>query len=290
MSATGSPENEPNQKPICESKPQTDRDKLVQLGWRQGSALPPGLVAQLVASGHLPAGLPATALMLLTGHDCDLVHGSFEAEPFAEIIRFKVAERPDGHLNFGKNPRKIQIEIADVVYEAGIWDRSLIPRESLLKEAPAAVDAGPRQVREIARWISKRYVRAAFPNAFEDRTARIQRKLKDILRPASKLISGIYLLLEDEELPAGQPYDVSIVATMPITLFDNPILRAEVHAVIIKMADLLGKTPGLKITETDVISERDLSVAALETLKRWDYDSLSSREEPPDPLTPSTPM
>ena len=290
MSSTGLPESEPNQKPICESKPQSNRDKLVQLGWRQGSVLPPGLVAQLAASGSLPAALPATSLIIVVSHDCDLIHGSFEKEPTAEVFHFRVAMRPEGHYYYGKNPRKIQIDVAGATYEAGIWDRYPIPRPALLEAAPASIEVGRREVREIARWISKRYVRAAFANAFEERTARAQRKIKDLLRPASKFISAIYLLMDDQELPSDQAYEVSVVTTMPPVLYGNPNLRAEVDAAMMKVADLLGRTPGIQIAESEVISERDLSVAALEELKRWDYDSLSNREDPPDPLTPSTPM
>lgn len=75
--------------------------------WRQGRLLPVAGHAEIAQqlSGVLLADDDA---VIVISQSCDLVHGDFTQEPFAEIlITHRLPEPPDGALMYLRNPRRL---------------------------------------------------------------------------------------------------------------------------------------------------------------------------------------
>jgi hypothetical protein len=149
-----------------------DPEELARRGWRQGAVLDPTLAA--TAREYAPAGIAGvdSDWLIVTSHDCDVVARSLEKEPFVELLRAAVLGQatPDKQLGGGRNPRSLQFtvdtETASVVLACRVHERWNIKRELLMDVAPAFF-VPDRQRRLIAEWLAKRYIRAAFPTAFD---------------------------------------------------------------------------------------------------------------------------
>jgi hypothetical protein len=80
-------------------------DKINTCDWNQGSFF-------LSSPYDLEIGSSKKeAMYLLITHSCDIVHASFKDEPYVEAIPVKAIDSAQGHLTYGKSPRKIHIEL-----------------------------------------------------------------------------------------------------------------------------------------------------------------------------------
>jgi hypothetical protein len=177
-----------------------DASAIERHGWRQGAVLGPALAAE--ARKLAPQGISFTDSdwLIVTSHDCDIVNGRLEKEPFVEVLRATVVQqkKPDNQQVWGRNPREMQFAVDDanggtVVLSTKVHERWSVPRELLVSEAPRCVLDDKRRV--IAEWLAKRYIRAAFPTAFD---ARWRWKMKDwtgLLESQSQWMQGVYLRL-----------------------------------------------------------------------------------------------
>jgi hypothetical protein len=106
-------------------------------------------------------------------------------------------------------------------------------------------------------------VRAAFPDAFNDRAKTSLDKLTDRGSSVAKsedLISGVYFLMTDQELPDNQAYEVTMYATVPVTMFDNPENRAAAQKVFDTIETALDSCEGIEIVESELVSEQDFTL------------------------------
>ena len=98
---------------------------LLESEWRQGTVLP----HKLVPEGILPASATIDTKLVVISHDCDLVHASYEAEPYVEffVARLKPDTARDGRLFNGKNPRRYQFFADDSgarrLYEVDVHEK-----------------------------------------------------------------------------------------------------------------------------------------------------------------------
>jgi hypothetical protein len=198
-----------------------DADAIEKHGWRQGAVLGPELLR--VAREHAPAGLNIsdTDWLVVTSHHCDVVNDRIEKEPVVELLRAQRVERkaPDKQQVWGRNPRVIQLEAdeggSSVVLSAKVHERWTFPRELLGAEAPARILSDkPRRL--IAEWLAKRYIRAAFPTAFDGRWRAKLREWTSLLEKQSRWVQGVYLRLSTlRELDADTPYKVHLIVASP---------------------------------------------------------------------------
>jgi hypothetical protein len=102
------------------------------------------------------------------------------------------------------------------------------------------------------------------------------------LKKDGQHLSGIYLLVEEAELPAEKNYEVVIIGTM----IENDHAIAEYRSTcqegINFVTEQLDVCAGVTVTDSELRSEAAVSLADLRQLSRWDYDSLSLRDESAD--------
>ena len=175
-----------------------DRDELAGLGWRQGAIL--GKRLSRLAWGHAPERVSESANdhLVVTSHDCDILNASIEKEPLVEVLRARIPDDDRGSgrpFSSGRNPRalrlsRVPVQGRDIPLDLVVHDRWAIPRELLLEESPA--DFLPNAERRlVAEWLAKRYIRAAFPTAFDYRwLARQVQGLAQAIEEIQPLDSG----------------------------------------------------------------------------------------------------
>lgn len=261
----------------------TPADEIRRRGWRQCSIAADPLRERLLKDERL-RDVAADDLLIIATQDCDLVCHSFEIEPYAEIVVARRVEIPDGNCLFGKNPRRLQFDLpgSSETYEVHAISRISVPRDLL-----AEYDPDPKRrldeatSRTIPEWLAKRYVRAALPDAFNERSRSAQSKIRDRLKTEGKLVEAIFLtVVPNEELAANQAYSlvVRVVAREEILLDDTFEVRLQNLAV--RMTELFRKCKGITLVDCAVVSDEELTFADMSRSVEWDvYDDLSHRAE-----------
>ncbi len=273
-------------------KEQFDSNAIAKLGWRQGAILGDKLAVS--ARHHAPARSPAEddGWLIVTSHDCDVVNFSIDKEPVVEVVRASIThgKKADKQLSSGRNPRTMQIVIVDsdepIVLSLSVHDRWFIPRELLRQEAPARY-LPDKERRLVAEWLAKRYIRAAFPTAFD---LRWRSKLKDwqkLLKNHSEWIQGIYLRLSTlDELPEEKPYQCHLLVAVPYEKCGGaawPKKREELEQTIHRFWDQF--RPGIECAGVEPLGTDDISLADIEPYQRFDADWISFDDE--TPVTPA---
>ncbi len=253
--------------------------------WRQGAVVS----ALAVPSQLFPLLDRDKSHWVVLSHDCDILHHDLENEPHAEVIALAVNRLRDGNLLYGKNPRRLQIQshAAGHCLEFHANSRRFIPRRCLADCHPDdAVALSPEQVQELASWIARRYVRTAFPDAFNARLQPINSELIRVLKRDGEWISGIYVAMEMAELSADQPYDVLMTITMLDQDFSQPDRRSRVQQTCDIIEVLVNaQKRAISIKNIQMLPESQLNLTDWKKLRRLEFDYLSAGGES-SPATP----
>ncbi|WP_312180833.1 hypothetical protein [Arthrobacter sp.] len=247
-------------------------DEIIHpLGWTQGA-----LFGGPEFEGQ--PGLPKGNLFLTVSHPCDVVSTSFERDPFVEVMSVDQIEVVDGNFTHGKNPRVLHLERPHDAIGIRRDTKTALDRRTLLQFAPSDV-LSETERRVLALWLAASYARPTFADEFNRRMAPARRAIERIFKAAGASMTGIYVATQLDEFDAETPYDASIAITMRVGDFEN----ADVFTVASEAADTLGDTlrrlDGINLASIVVTSERDMTLEDLRSYARWDYDSLSLRDD-----------
>ena len=265
-----------------------DSGRIVALGWRQGAVL--GETLSLRAAEYAPAAAPKcpSDSLIVTSHDCDITNPSLDKEPVVEILRGREAATTETTrvLIGGRNPRQLEFDaVADdrsLTICCAVHERWFVPRELLLREEPAWF-VPDKQRRLIAEWLAKRYIRSAFPAAFDLRWRAKQRDWLKILRQNSKWIQAVYLRLSTlDELPRERAYRVYLLLAVPRTIEDGPAWR-DTKERLAESIELFWTDahPMIEFEEVDVLGVDEITLADIEFFQRFDADWVSFADETP---------
>lgn len=258
---------------------------ILDRGWRQGSVLSPRLTK------HLKSEDGDELVLVLVSHDCDIVNHDFDAEPCCEVWVGRIVDEADGNKVRGKNPRVIHLRVptgdTEKVVEGLAHHREFIDRRLLALDDPASV-LDNRARTELTRWLAARYIRAAFPDEFNERVRPAIKKVGKLVgKPVGEYLSGIYMLVPDEELDVDSSYDVIVRGTMLVDHFDDPRTREEVTKLLDKVVAAIDGCDGITVYDHEVVSEGKFSLDDLRLMKRWDWDHISLKPDPAHDLAPS---
>ena len=269
---------------------QFDPGQLMELGWRQGAILDQQLA--LLAWDHAPNRLDADDQdhLVVTSHDCDILNASLTKEPVVEVLRARVPDAAAGqrsHHSAGRNPRALRLsEVAvrgdAIALDFAVHDRWEIPRDLLMEEAPAAC-LPDRKRRLVAEWLAKRYIRAAFPTAFDARWRRESKAWRKLLKRNSYWIQGVYLRLDTrDELTGSVPYRCDLLLAMPSgrrSLADWTETTEAIEREFEEFWDRL--RPGIACEGIRLLTTDRITLARLERYQRFDADWVSFEDETP---------
>lgn len=180
-----------------------------------------------------------------------------------------------------KNPRRLQFTAANRTYEIRMHERCLAPRGCLLGHVPGEVNLEEDLIRTLIRWTANRYLRSAFPDAFNERLAAAKkpmRKIEAALKRDGSLITGIFLRVDPpEEIAPEALYSVIMRLTAREEVFD----QRERASLALELTEAIRREfqriDGIEIIDYELVSEADFSLADVRATLRWDYDYLSYR-------------
>lgn len=255
-------------------------------GWRQGSILGPLLSRE--AAQYAPGRLTLSEKdwLVVTSHDCDLLNDSLAKEPFVEILRAEIVNRssPDKPFAWGRNPRAMQLEVFQgterIVLSMRVHERWTLPRERLMTEAPFSI-LESKQRRLISEWLAKRYIRAAFPSAFDHRWKSELKAWTSILETRSFWIQGVYLRLNTLlELNETMPYMVHLFVAVTASATTRPEWPAMKNELILAVETFWAKfNPGIQFVEVEVLGINELTLADIQDHQRFDVDWVSFADD-----------
>ena len=283
-------------------------EKIQERGWRQGSILSKDFVSQLYRDCQIPCIhlLNSESRLLffkcyrrrlakkqflhleeqwaLVSQDCDVVQTSFEKEPWVELIRMIPIVKPSNYQNF-KNARHLEFRDGDIAFHLDVKDRCVVSRKLLCSWTPEK-QLLPESIRRIRLWISNRYVRAAFPDAFNARLADSQKKLFRKLKKNEDqaCIDSVYILVPDEEKAEDEEYKIKIACIVKSKHFHNVAYRDKAQ----KIADMIEASFAIEhsidVLQCDLLSSSQFTLEQLSYYKRWDFNEISLRKGSVDDL------
>jgi len=261
---------------------------LEELGWRQCS---------IVVGQDLPGLKEAVKnyqdddIFIVLPYSCAVVQMDFQKEPNIELFRVRKVVKKDKGLQFGRNPRQLQIKVQngnETFFVVGsIHDRFFIEHSLFITKSPDTnLILNETEKVIVKNWFAKRYIRNAFPTEFNIRAKTVIITLNKSLKNDSDLdeLLGVYLILDpsDVEISAiEEPYDIEV-----LFLVKESGLRNE---GIIKIKNQFEKDlkdcNGIMLSNIELKSDTDTLLSEYRVFIRLDdYDFISHRDDHEDPL------
>jgi len=267
-----------------------NRELLIKQGWRQGLVLPTS-DTQLTENARREIG--ENDRLLIVSQTCDLIHESFDREPYFEVLCLHPLDKePEGGYRGGKNSRRIEFSLELVQGNASDWyalpyERHLVDRNLLIEKATPCTSIEDGQTLEmILRWLSRRYTRTAFPEAFVNSMNTRKREIGKKLSRLNASVSNVYIrLLPFEELDDGSEYSIELMLVMDAVIFDDKTHYQNCDAIRKQLENQLTKCDGIVVDNVSIESTASLTIEDLKGYLEWDYSYLSFRD-PHDAATP----
>ncbi len=244
---------------------------LRQIDWRQGDIVAIHCNSVLIAASiDKKPEYSDNSIVCLISQDCDIVLNT-DKEPYIELLKGEILEKKSEQYSNLKSPRILDIRIDDRIVRFSIHDRFRVSKNaffSVEKHPSFHFNNSGKDI--LRRWISRRYVRAAFPDAFNLRLQKndaFQRLLKSDL---ARAISGVWIDVPDNELPDNSTYNVRIIVGIQDDL-DREIL-SELEQAFMKA---FSTCTDIIITDIQFSTYDDITLRHLLAFRRLDRDSLT---------------
>lgn len=260
-----------------------NRERLIESGWKQGLLLTPN-DERLKDNAHYD--IPDDALLLIVSQTCDLVQGSFESEPYFEVLCLHpMNQKPDGRYLGGKNSRRIEFSLNLTGDDISHWfalphERHLINRKLLLDDLKPEFSTQDAQILQmVLRWLSRRYTRTAFPEVF---ISRVDARKEPIGKKFSRLnpyIKNVYIRLDPfGELDDSDKYAIEIMLVMDAEKYDDAKQYKCCDEIKKQLEYQLGQCAGIKVGDITFESTASITIEDLKGFLEWDYSYLSFRD------------
>jgi len=270
--------------------PPFDPTTIASFGWRQGAVLGPRLINEARTRAPENIHIDERDWLIVTSHDCDVVNHRLENEPGVELLRGEpVSQNPPEKLRaWGRNPRVLQLSAKDdLVLQCRVQERWTLPRELLCLEPPAD-RLNTKECRLIAEWLAKRYIRAGFPSAFDERWRSKLNKWTRLLQKRSEWIQGVYLRLDTlAERGIDEPYQCHLIVAAPLDAKSRPDWARQ-RATIEQEVESFWEqfNPSIQCVGVEVSATDDITLADIEPYQRFDADWVSFEDDTPTiPIT-----
>ena len=131
----------------------------------------------------------------------------------------------------------------------------------------------------ILSWLSRRYTRTAFPEAFVNR---IDARKSQIGKKFSRLntyISNVYIRLTPfDELDHDNEYSIEIILVMDAVKYDDSEQQKICDEIKKELENQLDKCNGINVDDISIESTADVTIEDLKGYLEWDYSYLSFRD------------
>ena len=271
---------------MLDQSPQWTRDT----NWRQGHVVPPDATERFGLKNATDSG--STCVVVIT-HDCDLANENLDAEPYVEIIVGRTVATASGNYSWGKAPRTLHYPVQREGAPANV---ELIATEKarLFKRELAPFEPDPRfkldgrTLSVLRNWLSARYDRAAFADAFVTRMQKTKAdiKLAKALEAHGKNVSFTYFDIDEGkciERADGDPYELSVV--LVFNPGDDPDAAADAAETVAEVVETALRSrlpdggPSIRLKACFAISEDDIPVSQARVLNHWRLEYMTHRAD-----------
>lgn len=262
--------------------------------WRQGNILPTDAAKELKLTHQ---DTPDKTCVIVISHDCDLANGNLQIEPAVEVIIGRIVQNQDGNFSWAKSPRTLHLDVqhnnVKVVIELIATSKRLVPKNMLAPFVPdATYSLSGKSLSVLRSWLSARYNRTAFPDAFVEQLSQTKtdRSLAKLIEPTSNLLSAVYFDVDggkEIDRTDGSPYELSIVLTYPPG--DDPDQTADEVEKLEESIETLfsnkhfdlttNKWSGIALKQCMSISEDDLTVSKTRSLAQWRFEYMTLKAD-----------
>jgi len=249
--------------------------------------------------------------LVLVSQDCDICADE-GIEPYADALPF-VPLQPgavdrDAQCRGGRNPRRLVLDLPGRgPMAAEQWRRLRIPKPALHGLQPTG-QIPTDDATCLRRWLGRRYTRAAFPDAFNNRldaSRKIREKLERLWASAdAQQVSGIYIRFVDQDdkpgdreiLTPDESYHIVVRVTYPVGLdpatgnaIVAPDIKASADKVLESFDTLLDSLDGIDMDDGKPVPETDFTLHDLRFYLRFDRDFRSNDAAAIVPLAADAP-
>jgi|WetSurSiteA1Bulk_404760.scaffolds.fasta_scaffold00219_13 hypothetical protein len=258
-------------------------------GWRQGCLIQPNNAQQIIESSidyYNKGASPDTWLVILT-QDCDLVRNT-DVEPFVELLALQTLSNKPSNPMKGQSARTLHLtfKIDNQIYwfECCIHDRFRIKKNALCGAGcNTKLVFQENELRLLRQWLARRYTRAAFPDNFEKYLASTKDPVKKLFKSAAaKLISTVYIAIDNEEAGMDEDYVIHVILTVLAEDFEEDEKRASIDEFEERFITVFSNRPHIRFAlkypddsasyDVRVLSEEDVTLSILRNYKRFDAD------------------
>ena len=253
---------------------QTIEERFWEVDWHQGDIVDSGQTNNLLNASidKRPSTIKDCVLCVIS-QDCDIV-ASADKEPYIELLAGIINPTICRKFADLKSPRIIDIPIKDQTIRFSIHDRFRVLKESFCnakKLENIQLDEEGRDA--LKKWLERRYVRPAFPNAFNKRLKNNKKLQKFSKNGLPKGVFGIWIEVTDIELEDVDPYEINIIVGIEDDLSEQIVLGIE-----FLFNQAFSSCIGIIVEDISCATKDDITLRNLETFRRLDEDSLSLSE------------
>lgn len=183
-------------------------EKIAQNGWEQGSIIDAFFLRQLSDT----RAFSDSDIGIVLTQSCDLLHESFESEPFVEIVVASAIQIVEKSYANARHPRIVDFYINGGAsnYRVTAADLVTIPREALAIVSPSKKLAiSKADLFVLQEWRVNRFIRVARPDNFNQALNFQRKKLAKWTDKAHDSVAEIRFRFDPpSELSHGQKYQV----------------------------------------------------------------------------------
>lgn len=222
------------------------------------------------------------AFGVVVSQSCDVQSTRFDVEPFVEIHLARSVGEPNGNYTNGKNPRIIDLEDTlegnAICVRVQASDRLRCDRRRLLAIEPAAI-LRDTNIRTLANWTAKRYIRPALPDEFNRRFDAGREKSRKAAKMYGHDIQDFYVAIDpDAEISEAESYRVILIGSVTDDVAADQARYERASKAVTQFALALHGN-GIEVVEHVTRSESLISLTDVRQLIRLDYDYVSVRED-----------
>jgi hypothetical protein len=269
--------------------PERIRQELLERGWKQGSVLPPALSSEVRLNAFADTPSDTDTAFLVVSQDCDVVNGRLDREPAVEVIAAQLLSHGEKRFEECRDPRTLHVKLTrkdgtPQVVGIQIRNRGSLDRRLLLAHSPGdELVAPPPAVSRISSFLGRRYIRPAFPDAFEKRFERAKEKLIGLLRRYHEHILDIQLRLEpsaDIEPSSDYHLWIYVIVLDGIRDGDQKTFNKIKQAIAKDLRQIIrGHSKGIILEKPDVCGRDDITLRDMDGMVGFDTDSASYQIE-----------
>jgi len=186
-----------------------------------------------------------------------------------------------------------------IVVELGASIKRSVSKNHLANCQPSATAVlAPKQRRILSRWLSARYFRAAFPDAFVNRLndTGVDKRFKRIVEKAQSHVSGIYFDLDRDEAQDCEREDPDDLYVLSIYLVhpvepdpevarkEAEVARALIEALFEERCKENGRWRWVRLEGCYVVATTEMTLEMVEQMRKWHLDYISQAKAPEGPV------